>query len=339
MKPTLEFANFTLKFGTKNLLDYLDQIVFPAFTSNYLRETYFNTQYFFFEVELVDLEVNFKTYKCIIGRLIKNMMLERDQIFSGGELVLDSQQLQSSPSSTFILILENHKLLLIREVKSAPAMEAFENTIRKFLKASRNQYINQIYNEAKETEEKRTKASIQKEIPALKLDVIPLLSRTELSQLVNIYEVFQSLEIKLIETNSELDSDEFFEKARKTKSQISASQASIRFSNNDGLNKAEALSQIESAGKTGNAIILTSGTGEDGTRINTKNTELNFRFTIPNLSPSIRENAIQAITALEDLVERGIITLAEPVPVSANSELAASAQITTISVNESGSEN
>jgi hypothetical protein len=318
MNPTLEFANFTLKFGEKDLLDYFDEIVSPAFTQNYERSTSYEIKYRFYDVSITELIVENETHRCIIGKFVKTMKIERNQILKDGELQIDRRVLESSPSSTFILILENHKLLFIREMKDAPGLKAFENTIGNFLKSSYSSYINFLWKESIKSNNKRTKISIQREHVQPKIDIIPLLSTTELKQLVEIYKIFQTLEIKLIDTNSEFHTNNFFEQARESKKALDAVQASIKFANNEGLNKKEALLQIESAGKTGNSLILTTGTSEDGAKIHSKNTELSYRIPLPDLSTSIAENAKRSIKIFKDLVTKKILKVSDSTPRNEN---------------------
>src|SRR4051812_5588822 len=93
-------ANFTCRFGEKYvLLDFYLQLILPAFKSNTKRK-YGNSTYFLNDVT----EISFaKDELAIAGRIIKDTVLEREQVYVNDELVADQQSIQSSPSSFFLL--------------------------------------------------------------------------------------------------------------------------------------------------------------------------------------------------------------------------------------------
>ncbi|MEO0014056.1 MAG: hypothetical protein RLZZ535_2445, partial [Cyanobacteriota bacterium] len=72
----------------------------------------------------------------IVGRYIQNTQLQRTQIYDKqtDSLRRDKQAIQSSPSSIFVLILNNHRLIYLKETPCAPSLNSFQATIKKFIK-------------------------------------------------------------------------------------------------------------------------------------------------------------------------------------------------------------
>jgi len=127
------FANFICKFGDKNLLDYAEEVVIPAFTRDtYVRSFGDRTHYHFYEVELLNLAEQGKYPIWVLaGRFIKDTELRREQIFDEEKgLIKDEQSMQSAPSAFFILILNNHRLIYFPETAHAPDLSAFKSTVR-----------------------------------------------------------------------------------------------------------------------------------------------------------------------------------------------------------------
>ena len=141
-KRTVQFANFICLFGELEMLDLCDEVVIPAFTNEQNRRSFKDTSYFFHEVELITIEEKGKPSEpAIAGKFVKNTTLQREQIYQDGNLIKNIRKLPSAPSSFFVLILRDHKLLFLPEVSGAPSVESFRSTTEKFLKQSHTSFI------------------------------------------------------------------------------------------------------------------------------------------------------------------------------------------------------
>lgn len=70
------FANFILKFGDEDLLDYLDEVVVYAFTDDTLVRERKGSSFYLIDVEIVDLTPGEGRY-AIAGRFIQDTLLRR----------------------------------------------------------------------------------------------------------------------------------------------------------------------------------------------------------------------------------------------------------------------
>ncbi|WP_419243621.1 hypothetical protein ACN08P_02690 [Photobacterium leiognathi subsp. mandapamensis] len=216
----LEFGNYTLKFGEKKvLLDMFDEIVMPSFLEmKYIRKLGDNSEYFFLDTELIILDDNAEEPVLgIAGRMVKNTKLKRDQIFKEGELVDDKDEMESAPSSTFLLILNNHRLILTREVAGAPTIQNFQSTSQYCLSQAYKDFINKEFDEADDAKKKNpdlervTKKKLKEDTPSPLLRITPLPDKESLEDFIGRFEKINKLSIKLLPTNrEEIDNDDFW---------------------------------------------------------------------------------------------------------------------------------
>jgi hypothetical protein len=153
------FANFVCKFGEeKALLDYAKEIVLPAFFDDtYIRSYGKKAQFFFYEVQQVVLnEDKDNPILGIAGRFIKNTYLAREQIFDPEKgIVADAASIQSSPSASFLLILNNHRLVYFPETAHAPDLITFRATALDFIKRKHKAFVGRLYEDLNKDEKKR----------------------------------------------------------------------------------------------------------------------------------------------------------------------------------------
>jgi hypothetical protein len=154
----LELGNFTLVFGEKFvLLDLFDEIVLPAFSEGeFTRKIGKHTEYVFIDVKLVHLEDEGEPVVGLAGRLVKNTKVSRHQTYSQtGGIEADVAELDSAPSTSFLLILNNHRIIVSKEVPGAPDLEGFSNSCRYFIQKSYKRYITEIYRSRRDVEDKK----------------------------------------------------------------------------------------------------------------------------------------------------------------------------------------
>src|SRR5688572_4864705 len=116
----MEIANFVCLFGDQGtLLDYLREIVEPAFFGERERK-YGESRYLFLEVTWVNVGTANVPSPAIAGRFVKDTKLVQEQQLVDGELEPADDELDSAPSAVFVLILEGHRLLYVREHIGSP---------------------------------------------------------------------------------------------------------------------------------------------------------------------------------------------------------------------------
>lgn len=320
----IEFANYTLKFGEKLvLLDLFDEVVMPCFEHRkYKKGIKDKSEFFFTDTKLMVLDSNpNEPVIGIAGRIVKNMMLKRDQYFeeTTGKLIKSPDKLDSAPTSIFLLILNNHRLILCKEVPGAPTLDNFQSTCQSFLSKRHKEFLKELKEqnekdiEAGLTKEKETNLSISLKYPSPHLRVTPLSGQQELNEFIDRFSHIESLVVRLLPTNrEEADNDDFWASMEKTRDGMNSHTTSISFSNRgDGLDAAQVLVQSSAASLLGNSSLRFVGTDRLGDVLKGNNEDFKLAVEVDELPISPVEAAKQTYWKFTELVREGVITLSK----------------------------
>lgn len=133
-KKKTTLANFNITFGKDEepMLNYFDSIIYPAFNSGIYRK-YYDDLYLISECQIVELEEN---EPALIGYFIKKTKVEVKSTYENNELVNKDDIHPSAPFSTFVILLKNHRMFLIKnQRKDSPDIRSFNTTVRSILKS------------------------------------------------------------------------------------------------------------------------------------------------------------------------------------------------------------
>lgn len=312
MSKQIEFANFICRFGDeKVLLDLAEEVVIPAFLINRLRD-YGDTSYFFYQTQIIELQKGDSPVIGIVGRFIKDTLLEREQVFDKQTgLVRDHQSIRSAPSSVFLLILNNHKLIYLHETANAPNLAAFRATAEKFIRMSHKEFINKTYDEKKGGEAAVTKKALQETFPYPRIDIIPLSSDASFEEFVRQYDVLRSVQIRFVQTNSELDMNEFFSQVREQMDSMGARRTTLMHNNSQGLSRETAIKQFAPLAREGNAQIDLEGKDSQGDILRGNNDNFKVRVSIGEVKEKLPDAASEMYKTFVKLVRAGTIRIAK----------------------------
>lgn len=306
----MEMANLVCRFGgEKVLLDFEEEVVFPSFFDSSMIRTYDKTSYFFYDVEAIKLEEEGDPVVCVAGRFIKDTTLEREQIFDRKKgLIQDSDSMRSSPSAIFLLILNNHRLIYVKETKNAPSKESFRSTLLNFLRSKHKQFVNAEYERLKEeNDQKVTKKSLYESYPRPTLDLIPLTSDESIESFVRNYETLKYIEISLSDRNDENDNDPFFEQLQKRKDYLDSDKSVVQHRNSKGLDKEKAISEIGEATAQGNQKVKLNGVDSEGDTLRGNNDEFQLRKPLEGLSKNPSKAAGKLYDTFKSLIDDGLV--------------------------------
>lgn len=309
----LILANFTCKFGENLvLLDLATSVVLPAFTGTHKR-SHGNSTYFFHDVEIIDFSTETKTEWAIAGRLVKQTVVSRDQIFEGGQLVKDSAALATAPTSFFVLLLSNHKLLYVRENSGAPTLSTFATTAEQFIKREHISLLDEIYIIRKQEGRKMTRAALFEALPLPTLTVTPLSTEASISSYVERFRTINTVEIQLLETNHEFDFSNIFGGIREIKSEIGAEKMTLKSekAGEIGLNKGEVAKYITRQAEEGNSRIILRGKDIAGERFVAENESFNVSIPIETVPASVKVGAGKLVDILTRQISKGVIVISE----------------------------
>jgi len=307
----MEMANFICRFGDNfTMTDLLDEIVIPAFAGHRER-TYKDTRYFFHGVSLILLEHDQTQYPAIAGRIVKDTKLSRSQIFDQSQGLIQSEvTIPTAPSSMFLLILEGHRLLYVKEQVDSPGLEAFRSTVDRFLAEAYFEFIDNafIYAKQKSLEggQKVTKKALKEEIPRPTLELIEIASEQGLREFIHRYKTLRDVKVSLVQTNDEIDNDQFFKDMRSQKDKIGSDRTTLQHHRKDGLDPEAAFNQVNSAIE-GKAVVSLDGLNQQGERLVGNNEEFKIRIPIPDLGSNIKVASRMLMSAYTSVVQQGLV--------------------------------
>ncbi|MCX2687949.1 hypothetical protein OO306_20660 [Pseudomonas sp. DCB_AW] len=304
----VEMANLVCKFGARNLLDYFEEIVYPAFSDPALRRVYSETKYFFENVELVTVDGRV----LLVGRFIKDMIFEREQVYTSSGLVADHDEMQSSPSCIFVLVLDIHRLIFLKETKGAPNLDNFKSTLENFLKVKYKLYIDSVYDDAKERKEKVTKKQLMLDNVSPTLELIPLTSAQSIDSFVRQYQVLSSVTYKFSDRNDEHDNEGFFEAVQRQKDEVGSKTTTIKHSNSEGLDKESVIEEVQAATVQGNQKVTLVGKDSSGTELRGDNENFQLKSYVELTSTAPSQAAPTLFQKFIQLVGDGMIQVAAP---------------------------
>lgn len=250
----------------------------------------------------------------IVGRIVKDGSLRRDQVYKDGELVRDHKTMQSSPSSIFLLILNSHRLVYVKEMTGAPDKLAFRSTLLSFLKEERSRVIKEKSKEVDEKYKNREKRKSEKDkiqekyqLPTLQL--IPLASQSSVEEFVERYETLKRIKITYRETNDENPMGKFFSQLRKDKEALGGDSASVVHVAKEGLDKEAAVERITAAAAEGINGVTLSGVDEGGDTLVGNNENFQIKKPIDDLDGDPAVAAEKMYDSFSELVRDGVINL------------------------------
>ena len=281
------FANFVCRFGDKVLLDFAKEVVFPAFLAGGQRK-YGASRYIIQDTSIVRCGENANDL-VIVGRFVKDTVLEREQTLENGKLVKNRATMQSAPSALFALVVDTHKLMYLPETSQAPHLSAFRATASRILKEQHTGYVDHIHLSQTDKTNKETKKAIFKRLPYPSLEIVPLSSMQNFANFLNQFKVLEQIRIDLIDTNNETDGLQLIHAAREVKGLIDAKGVTINMRNNSGLSSLHAQETFTNLAEDGNTKLTFTGKDMDGANLTGDNDSfrLAVRFDTDSNDPKV----------------------------------------------------
>lgn len=154
-------------------------------------------------------------------------------------------------------------------------------------------------------------SNLSRLVPPPVLEVVPLGTEESLEQFIGSFSVIETVSITLLNTNDEIDNDDFFKEIRRRKDKMGAEKTTIVHRNSDGLNKEETLDEVRTVSGQGNARTQVIGKDQQGRDKNGNEEDFKIKFPPPDLptSEQIDERLESMWKAFEEAVTSGPIKL------------------------------
>lgn len=213
----LILANFNCLFGKNEtskepMLNYFEKIIFPAFLQKYQHK-----QFFFHEISIKEYDTD-KFY--LYGKIIRQTTLEINSIFNTETETLEDTNYtyKTSPYSEFILLLENHRLILCGNQKGSPTITNFQALMRSS--------INKII------KDNNKHCETGHELPSLYgFEVIELPKTEDIKKSIEKFDSISKFSLKIMSLNNDILDDAFFEDLQKIKDLSKSKSSELNLTN------------------------------------------------------------------------------------------------------------
>lgn len=271
VRRVAQFANLVVKFGKDDLLDH-SAIVLRAFLNDTHIRGYGRTHYHFLDVSLEKADPNDASSLVVVGRFVKNTVLEREQILAGGKLLADHQEIESAPSSAFLLVLKTHRMIFVQETKFAPTLSEFESTLRRFITKEFEENLRKVYEHEKAQNPKYTWKDARRANPAPSVSVVPLTSRSSISNFISRFSKIDTLSIPLIDRNSDFDAGAAAANFQRALSPMEPRRAVTKvYGGEDGLGISETEEFVKKTTESGYENVTITGLDRAGNKLKGNN--------------------------------------------------------------------
>jgi len=281
-KQYVEFANFICRFGEKAVLLDRRDIVQSAIlgSSNRYFRKYGDAKYFLHRATFIELDdPELGKVPALAGRIVKDTILRAEQLYSQGRLTQASTAMPSAPSSFFVLILHNHRLLYVREMAGSPTLEQFGLTVQTMLRSRWKEFVRDD-SEWLSSDATTIKAR-ESLLPRPTVTVVPFASSSDIVEQVGRFDVLSEVSITFNGTNHEIDNDDFFRKWQDLAGGLGSDKSRMRFSSADGLNQEAAKSDVTDAKASGNQRVALKGKDALGNKLVVTDEDFQLRSALP----------------------------------------------------------
>lgn len=131
-EKAMHYANFNITYGENEdpMLTHFEDIIFPAFSSGYRRGKSDELPSFYFdEVRIKKINDEY----VLVGNYIKDTQYHILTTVQDGKLVSSPAEVPTAPYSRFIILLKNHRMILVRNEQQSPDIRSFQATVRDML--------------------------------------------------------------------------------------------------------------------------------------------------------------------------------------------------------------
>lgn len=196
MKKYGQVANFNIVFGETEqpMLDYFDNVIYPAFKLGVTKESDEN-EYLFKNVKVLE---GFNNIYILTGQFVKKTILEiKSDINEEGELIEKDEKYSAAPYSSFAINLMNHRMIYVPNQKGSPTLANFRSSVKFVI----NHFI----------KEKNKHVDEQNKIPYALVNIVGIPSVKTMDTLLKDVEKINKLTLRFYPLNGDLDVSGVFE--------------------------------------------------------------------------------------------------------------------------------
>lgn len=288
---TATILNLTCKFGEKDLLDYANEIILPAFNSG-LERKYGNTRYLLLDVKVGKVGVGDATEKAVFGRFVKDTILRREQVLTKEKTLIESANaMQSSPSAFFVLLLKDHRLIYFAETAYAPDYKAFASTLQWLFRKQRKKHVDEVFTKLSQNTEKKNFSKLRKQIeseliPRPDVTLLPIPTDESMRKFIERYSKLKMITFKINRSNAEFNPSQAWRAVEENFPSGLEGSTTIETRNPEGLDTEQAKKLVSEGAKAGVHEIKTNGVDYNGENLKGKNEDMRIDKKLESIPPT-----------------------------------------------------
>ena len=156
--------------------------------------------------------------------IIKNTELKRKTLLENGQITSSPYTMETSPYSRFVIFLDNHRLILVKNESDSPDTRSFESTVKEVV----NRYI-RAENRRRKKEMDRVKDSRAELLPKATIRVIDTPSEEEIKKVISEAYKIVSLTLNFFPLNNDDDPSGLYENLRKELENLESRTGRVTF--------------------------------------------------------------------------------------------------------------
>ena len=245
-EKSMQFANFNITFGENDapMLKHFSDIIFPAFSVDYIRGKRDSVpRYFFAGVEIKEVDNEY----VMVGNFIKETQYRVVTTVQEGVLASTPADVPTAPYSRFIVFLKNHRMVLVRNETASPDTRSFQSTVRDIL----NQYVRNANRERSERDK----------LPIAIANIVDIPLKDSIADVLKNVSKVSWFKLRFFPLNNDLDPGPLTQHIREDMKKVGSKTTNIVFNSpnsKDGISKMIA----ESSGLAVASLQIVDNTGE-----------------------------------------------------------------------------
>lgn len=214
-QKTMQFANFNITFGDDEeaMLKYFEDIIYPAFTSNFVRGSEKDKSRFsFLNVEVKEINEEY----VLVGDFVKDTQYDVHTLYKDKKLVSAPSIVPTSPYSRFIIFLNNHRIILILNENNSPNMRSFQSTV----KAAISNYT---------FSQNRTIKSDAEKLPSANVNIVDMPLKSKIDDALKDVDKITEIRLNFFPLNNDLNPIPMAQYIGKEMNKLGSKRANLRY--------------------------------------------------------------------------------------------------------------
>ncbi len=253
-EKTMYYANFNITFGEKDepMLSHFEDVIYPAFNDGLVRGSKEDSPVYSFN------DVKIKEYEpekyILIGNYIKDTQFKIHTTILNGELTSTPSELPTAPYSRFIVFLNNHRMILVKNEPLSPDLKSFQRTVRSIL----SEYTHKTNRESNQ----------KNRLPNAIVNIVDMKLPGDIEQALSEISKIRRVQLKFFPLNGDSDSTPISKVMRERMQDLQANTSNIEF--NSPKSKQGVADLVEETSALGLSTFTVNGTDRQGQPITIK---------------------------------------------------------------------